>query len=291
MNPTPTDNPSSINNNSEFENNTTPNLTPQLENETPLDITIYPSSENSEAPLDAEKIVSSEIISPQNTSAPISENITSSIADFNSPINPPTNNVLINETLPASNSIKNNFTTQKIAVIGGVLIGILIVSGVSVYYLSNISNVPNTESQINTELQKPAITQIESKTPARAELEVSEYVLKIDSVYTKYQNLVTNNPINLATNNPSYETIKFVSDEIFALSIEINELNIKTELVDINNKLYNELNTQVQNYDKLLKEYKSSNAISAQTKNIFLTENKASADRMNLIINEIKSLK
>jgi len=303
MNPTPSDNQTTNNTNnfSEVPTQPAPNPSlPQLERETPMDITIYPSNENPENVSEPEKLTSNELDTAQPK---IYENLTTSITDFNnvpasnelpnseSSPNPVLQNTISNEEPLKVVSENSNISTQKIAVIGGVLFGILIVAGVSIYYLSTLSKQTNTEKTQVGENQKPIVTQVEVQIPTKVELGIPEYKLRVDSIFTKYQNTISNNPINLNSNVPSFETIKFVSDEIFALAQEINELNLNPELNDVNIKLYNEMSTQVQSYDKLLKEYKTTNLISTQTKTAFLSETKASSDRINLLVNEIKNLK
>lgn len=294
---------------------------PQLENETPMDITIYPSNENPEVSIEPEKINESESkIQPQAVSSispapelpplpplpPLPSNTAAQ-----TPITP-VQEVKVAETTPkveetipnltqptpiTTNPVANqenkltNPNTQKIAIIGGVLIGILLVAGISVYYLTGLTNKNNSKNVAIPVSPKPTPTPMPTPTPIAQNVTVAEYKLKVDSISNKYATLIKNNPVNLNSNVLNTDTVKFISDELFALATEVNEFNVPTELSNINSNLYQELNSQVQVYDTLLKSYKTANSLNPNIKNKFLTDSKTSLDRLNLLLNEIKNLK
>jgi len=327
MNPNPANNQITDNNNQPINPAPTPSSNqdqtpapqvPQLENETPMDITIYPSNENPNINIEPEKLNEVEIktepqavtsISSNNElpplpplpsinqqsvepQTPVAPTPVETISTVNEPIPNLTQPVSLNTNPVATQENKiNNQNTQKIAIIGGILLGILVVASISIYYLTSltsketITNNPITSAPITTP------TQAVTPTPIRQNVTSSEYKLKIDSISQKYANVITNNPINLTSNVLSTETVKFVGDEIFALATEVNELNVSPELSPVNTKLTQELNAQVQIYDNLLKDYKTSNTLSMNAKNKFTAESKASTDRLNLILLEIKNLK
>jgi len=327
MNPNPANNQITDNNNQPINPAPTPSSNqdqtpapqvPQLENETPMDITIYPSNENPNINIEPEKLNEVEIktepqavtsISSNNElpplpplpsinqqsvepQTPVAPTPVETISTVNEPIPNLTQPVSLNTNPVATQENKiNNQNTQKIAIIGGILLGILVVASISIYYLTSltsketITNNPITSAPITTP------TQVVTPTPIRQNVTSSEYKLKIDSISQKYANVITNNPINLTSNVLSTETVKFVGDEIFALATEVNELNVSPELSPVNSKLTQELNAQVQIYDNLLKDYKTSNTLSMNAKNKFTAESKASTDRLNLILLEIKNLK
>jgi hypothetical protein len=327
MNPNPANNQITDNNNqpinpvptppSNQEQTSAPQV-PQLENETPMDITIYPSNENPNINIEPEKLNEVEIktepqavtsISSNNELPPLpplpSINLQSvepqtpvaptpveTISTVNEPIPNLTQPVSLNTNPVATQENKiNNQNTQKIAIIGGILLGILVVASISIYYLTSLTSKETITNNTATPTPITTPTQAVAPSPVRQNVTSSEYKLKIDSISQKYANVITKNPINLTSNVLSTETVKFVGDEIFALATEVNELNVSPELSPVNSKLTQELNAQVQIYDNLLKDYKTSNTLSMNAKNKFTAESKASTDRLNLILLEIKNLK
>jgi len=327
MNPNPANNQITDNNNQPINPAPTPSSNqeqtpapqvPQLENETPMDITIYPSNENPNINIEPEKLSEEEIktepqavtsISSNNELPPLpplpSINLQSvepqtpvaptpveTISTVNEPIPNLTQPVSLNTNPVATQENKiNNQNTQKIAIIGGILLGILVVASISIYYLTSLTSKETITNNTATPTPITTPTQAVAPSPVRQNVTSSEYKLKIDSISQKYANLITKNPINLTSNVLSTETVKFVGDEIFALATEVNELNVSPELSPVNSKLTQELNAQVQIYDNLLKDYKTSNTLSMNAKNKFTAESKASTDRLNLILLEIKNLK
>jgi hypothetical protein len=316
MNPIPANNQITDNNNQPINTNPTPEPTPtpepqlppvqntrplQLENETPMDITIYPSNENPNTIEEPQKIteISNQIeiqpvtsISQELPPLPPLPTLNQEIKPTESlPIpNLTQTEVINNNPLSAQESKLTNPNTQKIAIIGGVLFGILLVTGISVYYLTSMTTkkAPISDKIAAPVTPKPIPVPV---IPVNQNITTGEYKLRIDSIFLKLNNTLKNNPINLSANVLSTETVKFVSDEVFALATEVNELNIQPELASLNSRLNQELTVQVQIYDNLLKSYKTSNNLTPEMKNKFSTDLKASSDRLNLINTEIKNLK
>jgi len=323
MNPNPANNQITDNNNQPINPESTPlqplnsqpelnpvnnqgPLTPQLESETPMDITIFPSNENpnvSEEPQKINEINNTTEVQPITSISPNPElpplpplqpSIPTPLDVPTPSVNQPIPNLVETPTVnsnpvsPQENKLINP-NTQKIAIIGGALFGVLLVASASVYYLTTLSKKATTP--VTTATPTSTATPTPIPTPVVQKMTLGEYKLRTDSIFLKYSNTIKNNPINLSSNVLSTETVKFVGDEIFALATEVSELNVPTELSTYNTRLNQELNFQVQTYDSLLKSYKTANTLTAEMKNKFTVDLKASTDRLNLLINEIKNLK
>ena len=319
MNPNPANNQVTDNNNQPINPATTPvqplnpqpevtpvnnqsPLTPQLENETPMDITIYPSNENpnvSEEPQKLNDTMLSSEVKPVTSISPLPElpplpplstNIQEPAPQITQPLpNLTETNIINNNPVSSQESKLTNPNNQKIAIIGGALFGVLLVASASVYYLTTLSK--KTTQPVNNPTPVSTATPSPLPAPVVQKMTLGEYKLRTDSIFLKYSNTIKINPINLSSNVLSTETVKFVGDEIFALATEVSELNVPTELSTYNTRLNQELNFQVQTYDNLLKSYKTANMLTVEMKNKFSTDLKASTDRLNLLINEIKNLK
>jgi hypothetical protein len=325
MNPNPANNQSlnDTNNNQPHEAQL-----PQLEKETPLDITIYPNNENPNSITEPQKIESiapletfSEIKSENNFSIkPVENTVTSNPVQVelstNNPVENtrPTNIPLVDEVPNPTpnpindlsfNSVSNSSTTQlpeetsslttpkpssqKLTIIIGVITGIVIV-GISSFYLLSNSNKPSAPTQENLVKNQPPETPVSSLTPTQ-NLTLNEYQLKIDSFYTRYNNTISGNPIDLTKATLSVDSVRFVSDEIFMIATEIDELNIPANLKENNQKLSIEFKKLVNAYDVLLMNYKVSNTLNAETKNNFNVSIKTSNDNLKATVDIIKNLK
>lgn len=327
MNPADLQNTNQTNNTSEQPQ--TPEV-PQLQNETPLDITIYPSNENPDINIEPQKIeplVTETSIAPstpeprlvqENTvvteSKPILESVNSISEVQNTQIPTPNPiNTNIQNTYTSENVLKDlsfnspsaeepftsqvkptepgvNQESQKLAVIIGASLGVLIV-GIGSWYLLAGSKKPAptpTPSQNVTPAAQP--TPISTLNPIQS-LTLTEYQTRIDSLYNKYNNVISSNPIDLSKATLSVESVRFVSDEIFSITTELNELNVSNGLKATNQNLYNEFNVLVSHYDKLLMTYKATNTLTNENKLNFNNSIKASNDKLKTLIDEIKNLK
>jgi hypothetical protein len=268
---------------------------PQLENETPLDITIYPNSENQGNEMDSEKFPpQAPIQTPVNFDSAVSNqsSSTESLIQDKEQLPPipsvsftePNLNPLPNIDNPQTNNAPlNSSNNQKVAIIGGILLGILTVSGISVYYLSTLSK------PLQTQTFAPTITQ--ALVPQIQNLTNSEYKLKIEAEIEKLNSIAMNNPINFEMNNINTTSIEFVGNEIFAIATEINEINSNSEETRmLNEKLYNNLTNLVAHLDLVLKTYKDSTMVSVNQRQQFQAEYLRLANEIATTNLEIKNL-
>jgi hypothetical protein len=200
------------------------------------------------------------------------------------------------ETKPTS-STTNNPLIQKIAIIGGVAVGIILVAAGGIIYVANRSET-NEINQTNISIEEP-MQQIVAPTPTPVPmvempinqvLSASEYKLKVEEYYSKYLDIQAKNQLNLTSNVLSTETVKFISDEVFAIATEVNELSLPEELQPTNNVLHQNLQDVVSIYDELLKTYKDSNVLTPEMRNNFTTELNSTEDRLKLTTDSIKNL-
>lgn len=300
---------------------------PQLQSETPLDITIYPNNENPEVNIEPQKISSQNFetsiapkptetnnnetfsihpepvqVSSPETNFPVSEESKSVISDLNpsAPISNdsslkdltfdtgnPENNLLGNPT-----QIQNNASSesQKIAIIIGVAVGIFTVGIASWYFLSGSKKQISNTNVAQDIKPAPQVTPPSSLNPVQ-NLTLVEYQTKIDSLYNRYNNIVTSNPVDLTKATLSVESVRFISDEIFSITTEINELNIPDSLKPVNQSLYIEYKNLVNNYDTLLMTYKASNTLNNEVKLNFNNSIKISNEKIKAFVDQIKNLK
>jgi hypothetical protein len=323
MNPTPSDN-QNLNQTPQQPQDQTPQV-PQLENETPLDITIYPSNENNQNPLEPQKVTDNLTKSDDlQTANLISEPINSIAPNPIPELNPVSDIVEKSQTVEVSqdqalptlptlntqtpiettNPVVNQFgfdpvesheskninpDIQKIAIIGGAIIGVILVAVLSYSLLAKPQNI--TESKPSEVTQKQVVTKISNPEPENPVISLQDYQAKISAIDVKYQSIFTSNPMNLDKASPSLKTIEFIGNEIFALADEVNQINVTSNLRAANSKYYNNLMSIVNHLDKVLKTFKESNSVDMKTRNEFLMElQKLQIQTANTVI-EIKNLK
>jgi len=372
MNPVTDINPNNQNTNQE----SSKAEVPQLQNETPMDITIYPSNENPEVSIEPQKIQSQPLISEESkpealesiapidsitpkqptinpitfdtpveatvtatpTSLPLMGTLNTSLINQNNsiesnfapitqakpvveyssntqnesipsapqPTQPNTETVQnpipseipnssVNSGLPNENFLQNP-TNQKIAIIGGIILGLFLVAGVFLFVFNGSKNVLIDKKDTTTANQPaPVLTNLTANPPAIKQeipvMSLADYQTRISDVYNKYQTLISSNQLNLVGNNLNLQTLKFVGDEIFALQSEVSQYNVAPEIKVYNNKVLAELYVLVSNYDDLLKSYKLSGNLTPEMKAKFLTSTKNSTEKLKIVVEEIRALK
>jgi hypothetical protein len=290
-----------------------PNV-PQLENETPMDITIYPNNEN--ASNQSLEINATEQTNPENTviehspaepitsielpplpPLPQSPEITNKDLNFGSIPQPEP----VTDITPSLNPVQkkedflHNPSNQKLALIGGIVLGVLFVGGLAAFFLTTNQQPQKTTTEPTTPITLQPLPNMDKPqvptTPAKSVLSLSDYQLKIESTYKKYQTLITSNPVSLNNGMVNVDTISYLGNEIFAISTELNELNLPDNLKVGNQSIVNEFNTLVSAYDEVVKTYKTSNSLPLELKNKFNTFTKASNDKIKILVDEVKNLK
>jgi hypothetical protein len=300
---------------------------PQLQSETPLDITIYPNNENPEVNIEPQKISSQNFetsiapkptetnnnetfsthpepvqVSSPETTFPVSEESKSVVSDLN-PTAPISNDSSLKDLTfdtgnPENNlsgnptQIQNNASSesQKIAIIIGVVVGIFTVGIASWYFLSGSKKQISNTNVAQDNKPAPQVIPPSSLNPVQ-NLTLVEYQTKVDSLYNRYNNIVTSNPVDLTKATLSAESVRFISDEIFSITTEINELNIPDNLKPVNQSLYVEYKNLVNNYDTLLMTYKTSNTLNNEVKLNFNNSIKISNEKIKAFVDQIKNLK
>ena len=291
-------------------------VVPQLQSETPLDITIYPNNENPEVNIEPQKISSQNFetsiapkptetnnnetfsthpepaqVSSPETTFPVSEESKSVVSDLN-PTAPISNDSSLKDLTfdtgnPENNlsgnptQIQNNASSesQKIAIIIGVVVGIFTVGIASWYFLSGSKKQISNTYVAQDIKPAPQVIPPSSLNPVQ-NLTLVEYQTKVDSLYNRYNNIVTSNPVDLTKATLSVESVRFISDEIFSITTEINELNIPDNLKPVNQSLYVEYKNLVNNYDTLLMTYKTSNTLNNEVKLNFNNSIKISNEKI-----------
>lgn len=296
--------------------NPTPSIpnVPQLENETPMEITIYPNNENaSNQPQEVklpEDIFSENLKMnvPQAPSMdlpplPPIEPVKSDLNFGSEPKPEPITEITptqIPTPIPTPNPIEkkedflHNPANQKLALIGGSVLGVLLVGGLAALFITtNQQPIKTNPTPVSPAVLKPLpnMNNSQATQPGIAVLSLSDYQLKVDTTYKKYQSLLSTNPISLNNGMVNIETIRYVGDEIFAISNELNDLELPDNLKVGNQKLVAEFNNLVASYDEIVKTYKTNNSLSPELKNKFNTFTKASNDKIKILIDEIKNLK
>ena len=176
--------------------------------------------------------------------------------------------------------------------IAGIVLGVLFVGGiVSLYLMNNKPAVVTAPTKPTAALNTTPMIKTTPTAPVIMKLTLTDYQMKVDSINTKYQNLITNNPININSSTLNIDTVRFVGDELFAISNEINELEVSDELKIFNQRLSIEFNSLVSTYDEVVKTYKASSALTMDLKNKFLLNTKSSNEKIKNTVLEIKSLK
>lgn len=320
------------------QNNPTQNNEPQskdlqLENETPMDLTVKfdePIEEpkpfsissqptqtysiqpdvkmettTSSEPILKQAQVEPQPITPQPTLPPqpntISEEISNPIQytlPKDIPNDTPANtisNPLQNLEFSKSKDISNP-GIQKIMIIAGALLGVLIVVGVGFIFFSNNNQAStSTQDEVTNITQSQAIvpitTPVTNTLETQSALSLTEYQSIVGEIETSTNSILVKYPINLSQNKIDPESVRFASEELFSNYQKIIELKFPENAKASNEKLASTYQSLYQSYDLILKTFKESNTITQEARSKFTTEyNQAQTNLKNIFL-EIKNLK
>lgn len=296
-------------------NNQTKDL--QLENETPMDLTVKfeeplepkpfsiaktepvtqptpsitpavePTPSITPALNPAEQLMASTSITPNTEPINQAPQTTNPIEQI---VNVP--NPLKNLEFSKSNDISNT-GIQKIVIILGAVLGVVIVVGVGFFLLSN-NNQPNIQNttQVNNVVESAPIAPTVTPTlTVVAVLPLAEYQAVISEIETNTNTILVKYPINLSQNKIDPESVRFASEELFSNYQKIVDLKTPEGAKASNEKLAATYQTLYQSYDLILKTFKENNIVTPEAKTKFTADYNQAQSNLKAVFLEIKNLK
>lgn len=202
---------------------------------------------------------------------------------------PQTPNPLQNLEFSSSKQISTpNF--QKIVIIAGALIGVILVVGVGFIFFS--TNPKKDTSPVTTQpVTSEATPAVSNQIQEEVKLSLSEYQSIVNEIDTATNNILVKYPINLSQNKIDPESVRFASEELFANYQKINNLNVPDNAKQTKSSLAATYQTLYQSYDLVLKTFKETNTITPDVKAQFTKDYNLAISNLKLNFQNIKNLK
>jgi len=248
----------------------------QLEDETPLDLTIK------------EEIKPVSVFTP---TAPVIQ------TDFNIEKTPTieTPETLQNIQYDAtadyslSSGTKNsNPDTQKVILVVAGILGALVVFGGGFYFLRS-----RTETNITPPLNQQPTTEttMQPVIPASQELSVSEYQKQVADIESKTITTIKNAPINVNATTQNIDQVRFASDNLFANYQDLMQMSVKEDIKPLHSQMIADYKLLVDSYDIVLKSLKETNKITPEARTAFSANYNKAVVAIDSTISKIEALK
>ena len=260
----------------------------QLENETPLDLTVR------------EEI--KPVVESRPTTNPVEVPVFTPTApmiqtDFNIEKTPSTTT---SETSPSiqydttadyslSSGTKNpSPDTQKIILVVAGILGALIVFGGGFYFLRSRTETNTTQ----TSTQQPTTeTTMQPVVSTSQKLSVLEYQKQIADIESKTITTIKNAPINVNAATQNIDQIRFASDNLFANYQDLMQMNVSEDIKPLHSQMVTNYKLLVDSYDIVLKSLKETNKITPEARTAFSTNYNKAVVAIDDTISKIEALK